>query len=219
MTAPTSSPERTKLAFVDCETTGLDPDRHEIWELAVIESGDGAEWVFNLPVDLARADPMGLRIGRYYERQLMDLPAWKGPVSGACAGSVDEMAAVVALLLDGAHLVGAVPSFDAAFLGRWLRAHAQAPTWHYHLIDVEALVAGFIAGRDGPGYPAPEEARPPWDSEQLSELVGVGPDRFDRHTALGDARWAKAIYDAVMGARPYEPEDVEVVGGARQHAT
>jgi hypothetical protein len=26
----------------------------------------------------------------------------------------------------------------------------------------------------------------------------VNPDDFDRHTALSDARWAKAIYDAVM---------------------
>lgn len=26
----------TVLAFVDTETTGLDPDRHEIWEVALI---------------------------------------------------------------------------------------------------------------------------------------------------------------------------------------
>lgn len=25
------------------------------------------------------------------------------------------------------------------------------------------------------------------------------PVVFDRHTALGDSRWAKAIYEAVMG--------------------
>lgn len=26
----------TQLAFVDTETLGLDPDRHEVWEIAVI---------------------------------------------------------------------------------------------------------------------------------------------------------------------------------------
>lgn len=29
--------------------------------------------------------------------------------------------------------------------------------------------------------------------------VGVDPDRFEKHTAIGDARWAKACYEAVMG--------------------
>jgi hypothetical protein len=28
--------------------------------------------------------------------------------------------------------------------------------------------------------------------------MGVDPALFDRHTAMGGARWAKAIYDAVM---------------------
>ena len=45
-----------------------------------------------------------------------------------------------------------------------------------------------------------ERATPPWDSDALSRAVGVNPDDFDRHTALGDARWAKAMYEAVMGA-------------------
>ncbi len=41
-------------------------------------------------------------------------------------------------------------------------------------------------------------AIPPWDSNKLSLAVGVDPDDFDRHTALGDARWAKAIYERVI---------------------
>lgn len=40
---------------------------------------------------------------------------------------------------------------------------------------------------------------PPWDSEAVSRAVGVNPDDFERHTAMGDVRWAMAIYDAVMG--------------------
>ena len=36
-------------------------------------------------------------------------------------------------------------------------------------------------------------------SNQLSLAVGVDPDDYDRHTALGDCRWAKAIYQAVIG--------------------
>lgn len=38
----------------------------------------------------------------------------------------------------------------------------------------------------------------PWDSDNLSRMVGVDPDRFDRHTAMGDALWTQAIYDRIV---------------------
>jgi hypothetical protein len=206
--------------FVDCETTGLDPDRHEIWELAIISNDD--EWVWQLPVDLSRADPTGLRIGRFYERRAqvdsmgavaaLHRVAYPRADGWSKLSVVRDTAQSVAFLLDGHHMVGAVPSFDAAFLSRWLRAHGQAPTWSYHLIDVEALAAGYIVGQftaiqevgknpesDGPTQEEAMSAIPPWDSEELSRAVGVDPDDIDRHTALGDARWAKHLYEAVLG--------------------
>lgn len=212
----------TALAFVDVETTGLDPARHDIWELAII-TDEGKEWEFHLPVDLARADPTGLRVGRFYERRNALGPPWCHAVATASRWRVDHaekkaagkdekwltdqprsMAETVARLLDGAHMVGAVPSFDAAFLTRWLNAQGQAATWHYHLVDVEALAAGWLATG---ARVSPDEAQgadmsivhPPWNSNDLSRAVGVEPADYDRHTALGDARWAKAIYEAVMG--------------------
>lgn len=189
------------VIFCDTETTGLDPDRHEIWELALITE-EGREYCWQLPVDLARADPTGLRVGRFYERRRaisglshvqslhrVMYPAREGQELkwDAVGLPVAYTAETVALMLDGCHIVGAVPSFDAAFLTRWLNAHGQAATWHYHLVDVEALAAGRLG------------AEPPWNSEDLSRGVGVDPEQFDRHTALGDARWARAIYEAVLG--------------------
>lgn len=185
------------LAFVDTETTGLDPSRHEVWELAIIV--DGKEYQWQLPVDLTRADPTGLRIGRFYERRSAIAPTgsvgrqhrvmWPSSEKWESVGlPVSDTAETVARLLDGRHMVGAVPSFDAAFLTRWLNAHGQAATWHYHLVDVEALAAGR------------GQWEPPWNSNDLSSSVGVDPEQFDRHTALGDARWAKAIYEAVLAA-------------------
>ncbi len=41
------------LAFVDTECTGLDPDRHEIWEVGLIVDDEEHSWF--LPVDLAKA--------------------------------------------------------------------------------------------------------------------------------------------------------------------
>jgi DNA polymerase III epsilon subunit-like protein len=168
----------SEVVFVDCETTGLDPDRHEIWEVALIYAETERSWF--LPVDLRRADPNALRVGRYYDRHPN--------------GSDDPAAAAyqIARFLDGNHLVGAVPSFDAVFLQRFLNRHGEAATWHYHLIDVEALAVGWLYGHGDP-----MTGILPWSSDLVSRGVGVDPDDFDRHTALGDARWAKAIYEAV----------------------
>ncbi len=105
-------------------------------------------------------------------------------------------------LTRGAHLVGAVPNFDADVLGTRMRANGICPSWHYHLIDVEALMVGWIYGGVGSGrdtgLPTEILARLPWKSDDLAHAVGVEIREQDRHTALGDARWARDIYDAVM---------------------
>ena len=92
-------------------------------------------------------------------------------------------------LLDGATIVGAVPDFDARHLTRWLRANGQAATWHYHLVDVETLAAGAL------------RKPPPWNFDELLATYGLTYDEDARHTALGDARMVRDLYDAVL-ARP-----------------
>jgi len=206
----------TRLCFLDTETTGLEPDRHEVYEIGlIVRDGDSRmdpEWRWWLPVNLARADPNALRVGRFFERRPPQSRIWDGALQWApdISGKIEQadvrdVAASVMELTAGAHLGGAVPSFDAAFLSRLLRAHGCCPAWNYHLVDVEALAAGYLAGKAKADHLLGEVAeegidlaRPPWDSSKLSAAVDVDPGKFDRHTALGDARWARAIYDAVM---------------------
>lgn len=166
----------TAIAFVDTETTGLDPDQHQIWEVGMVLRSDSgrSEHSWQLPVDLGRADAVGLRIGRFHDRRILEVT------------EVGEFVDEFCYLTRGVHLAGAVISFDEERLRRLARANGACPEWHYHLVDVEALAAGKIG------------AAPPWDSTALSFDVGVNPDLFDRHTALGDALWAEAIYDAVL---------------------
>ena len=194
------------VVVVDTETTGLDPRQHEVYEIALIEA-DGTENRWWIEPDLARADPTALRIGHYYERA--PLAVWGGKAwrrkredNGWESTRPEEVAASVANRVFGKHLIGAVPSFDAAFLEVFLRRHKQSPAWHYHLIDVEALAVGYLAGRmavSGDSIePHAEAIGPPWDSSELTERLGIKVSDEDKHTALGDARWAKAIYDAVM---------------------
>lgn len=182
-------PTDVPLAFVDTETTGLDPERHEIWEVGLIlRQPDLAETVYEwqLPVDVGRADPIALNIGHFYERYTLDNEhpdLWKPTVREELLRS---FAAEFARLTAGAHLVGAVVSFDAQRLDRLLRRYGACPTWHYHLVDVEALAAGRL------------RRPPPWKSDDLSDLVGVATDAYAKHEALGDAYWARDLYDATL---------------------
>ena len=207
----------TPILFIDTETTGVHP-RRKVWEIAMIRRDENGEkeTVFFVEVDLSDADPFGLNIGRFYERHPEGRRiSGRTPTSFTPglpplpAASQEWAAREVARVTHGAHLVGAVPNFDAETLAPLLREHRLIPAWHYHLIDVEALAVGYVSGVAARaideakmrGEAAPNidwsKSAPPWNSNDLSRAVGVDPEQFDRHTALGDAKWARAIYDAV----------------------
>ena len=185
----------TPLCFIDTETTGVHPDRR-VWEVAIIRRDDGGqrEVSFFVDVDLSGADPFGLKIGGFYERH---------PFFGNSSETVLTEAAAaheVESWTRGAHLVGAAPAFDAGCLDPMLRRHQLIPAWHYHLIDVEAMAVGWISGRALMGVG--NAIGPPWKSDVLSLACGVNPPSDgERHTALGDARWAMRWYDAMGGQR------------------
>lgn len=192
MTVPDNPGSRDGVCFVDTETTGLDPDRHQIWEVGLILPNDD-EYHWYLPVDLGTADPFALDIGRFHERHPH---GYRSPTEGGLT-DLDQFSEEFASLTYKLHMAGAVISFDDLRLAKLLRAHGQQPGWHYHVIDVEALAAGYLAAGYSDAGPGPH--RPPWNSDELSQCLGVHPDQFERHTALGDSRWARAIYHKVLG--------------------
>lgn len=157
-------------------------------------------------VDLTTAEPMGLKVGRFYERH----PAYsqKG-LSLVDSGNVIyaeewEIAEHVERFTRGAHIVGAVPNFDTECLAAMLRRHRLAPAWHYHLIDIENLAIGYlwrkVAENVEAGYNDSIVPPLPWDSNEISRAVGVEPPgEGERHTAMGDARWAMRVYDKITG--------------------
>lgn len=201
------------LCFVDCETTGLHPDR-EAWEIAMIRrepTGEEFEASFFVDVELDKADLIGLNIGRFFERHPRgrNLSGRQAdtPVPGnSWTGFTDGYFAAEAILrfTHGAHLVGAVPNFDAETFAVLLRRHGLRPTWHYHLVDVEALAVGYLHGIEQMGYENDGFRLPglPWNSDQIGEMVGVPalPEEL-RHTAMGDTYWARAVWDAITEPR------------------
>lgn len=201
------------LCFIDTETDGVHPGRKP-WEIALIRRDpDGTErtsWFF-VDINLRTADPFGLKVGRFYDRHPVGI--WLSTpveVGEKCPnfrtdGVTDtwQAAQTVARMTHGAHIVGAVPNFDTEILATLLREHGLCPSWHYHLIDVENLAVGYLLAQHTEGAVGDEVrdlASPPWKSDELMAAIGVEPATEDeRHTALGDARWAMRAYDAVMG--------------------
>lgn len=197
---------RTPLLILDCETTGVEPDRHTIWEIAwcaAIHDSIAKTLRFTAarrfsvqltPAEMMRADPAALEVGhyatRYPEGGGIDPVNVKAQLGASLYdlghhGDFDDVETV-----PWPHLVGAVPSFDHAMLCmNWLGwPRFGEGLYHYHLVDVEALAAGNI------GY------APPWDSDILSETLGITPPaECGRHTAIGDVIWAAELYAAVYG--------------------
>jgi hypothetical protein len=195
----------TPICFVDTETDGVHPGRKP-WEIALIRRDENGEQElsFFVEIDLSTADPFGLKIGGFYDRHPVGRWLSKAIVGTECPTpnmanglySPQDAARLVTRMTHGAHLVGAVPNFDTEVFDKLLRAHGLAPSWHYHLIDVEALAVGYVMALKPDESPGIEL---PWKSTALMEAIGVEtPPEEERHTALGDARWAMAAYDAVM---------------------
>lgn len=198
------------IVFLDTETLGLDHDA-PIWEFAAIRrQASGTEtslhifiehepepWLSEMPARFA-AD--------YRDRYNLvdDIPVYT---------EYDAAEMIVDFLHDDEqppHIVGAVPDFDTTRLTRLLVRNEFAGVtrcerialacqtmphrlpWHYHLIDVENLAVGYLSALG-------QLIDPPYKSDTLSAALGVDPEQFDRHTAMGDVLWVRAQYDAIMG--------------------
>jgi DNA polymerase III epsilon subunit-like protein len=176
-----------ELVFVDTETTGLDSSRHELFELALIRRKPGHEdeeqaWWFP-PLDLSTADPNALIFNNYYERRACAKRS--GP--DAEWVSRDEYVSEIHYLaraLHGQTLAGANPHFDAGFLRAMMLKAQTVPTWHHRLIDVESMAIPILG------------LEKPMGVSDLAEKLEI--EIKDRHTALGDCRAHRDIYDKLI---------------------
>lgn len=188
------------LAFVDTETTSLQANRRA-WEVAILRreydpdgtpASEKTTWIIIEDLDLSYADPTALRIGRFYDRHpAYNRKALPDLVDGRSPEVLSEWRAskVIEHATRGAVIVGVNPTFDVITLERMLTRHKLAPAWHYSPVDVKSMAIAH-------------GGRPGMKSDDLSRLVGVEPPTVGRHTALGDAMWARDLYDALATRLP-----------------
>lgn len=191
--------------IADTETTGLDPDRHEIWEIGALLRDGGGEHLWRMKPDLKAADPQALAVGRYYKRTAGMLSS-SFPATWDLADPAQQdqtpywsdprlIASKVAPLLDDATIVAANPTFDAGFLTAFLRYHGEAPAWHYRLRDIGSMAWAWLQAHHLPHHlPTPAIDA---STDDLARAMGIEPEDFERHSALGDCRLVAAMLDVI----------------------
>lgn len=165
----------SELVFLDLETTGLNPTRHQVWEAAYAVGVDGDVQTSFLPHGLENADPAALHFNNYVVRAAqtqMDMSKalmFEGAFKAA---------------LQGATVVAANPAFDMAFLfARW----GEAP-WHYRLLDIEAYAMPLL------GYDRPQGL-----NTIVKDLRERGHEIYTPdHTARADVLCLRDCYKALV---------------------
>lgn len=181
-----------KLIFLDTETTGLDPDIHEVWEVGCIvrnyyediqSQDEELQWFLPL-FNFQHADPFALEIGKFWDRY-----KWPDPQAYNDT-EMGEWCRMFMQLTKGAYIVGAVPNFDIERLDRLCHRYGYRLFNHYHLVDVEAICAGYL------------KIQPPWKSDEIFQKLGINTESEEyvqgKHTALGDARVVRDVYDRIF---------------------
>lgn len=190
-----------KIVFVDTETTGLNSHRHHVWEVAAIVRRPGmpdVEYLWQIRPDLTTANAKALEVGRYEERfRVAD--DWDACALSPTRGTrfnldLDEALADIRDTLDGAVLVANNAAFDDRHLAALLRRTNLERSWHYRPVCVVAMAAGRLHATQ----PSHQALARPWRAVELGEALGVpAPTPEAAHTALGDARWVRAMWDAI----------------------
>lgn len=199
------------IVFLDTETTGLarlGPDAAEIWDIAakrIDPDGTTSVWQAYVRHDLDKAKQLPDVFRADHDARYRDaialgpdgLALWVADVFAVPAGTPYRLKP---------HVIGAVPDFDLTILERTLDVHGNDVPWHHHITDVETLALGYLRGYDDAMRHCGQRSRPdllpsgpPWDSDAISTALGINPDHYARHTALGDVLWAEAIHAKVTG--------------------
>lgn len=169
------------LVAVDLETSGLDPEVHEIIEVGMVfwvnVQNSKLRYIkpvtFSLEFNEKKADPKALEVNGWGVRE------FPKPFSKL------EAAVVLSEVLDDAHMIIKNPVFDASFLKQWFKNTGyNQPKWHHRMVDIGSLVQGRFRLRD------------PMNTEAVVQTTGI--ELPDRHTALADAKWNWDVFHYIM---------------------
>lgn len=168
------------LAFIDIETTGLNPIKHEIIEIGCVITTSLLEVIeeFELkikPEHIEDADPVSLKISHY------DVTLWKK------AYTLQKALKILSEKVKDCIMVGHNVAFDSGFLEHAYGETGVINSMHYHKLDTISIAWAKL------------HREPDLEHFSLRELcVRFGIKNADAHTGLGDARATFELYKKLM---------------------
>jgi DNA polymerase-3 subunit epsilon len=165
------------IAFIDTETTGLDPSRAEVIEFAAVKvSEDGTEEVFHTlvcPQRIDDADVRALEINGYARH----------PERWDTAPTMAEVGPQILAFLKGTVICGHNVAFDEAMLNANLAKAGAKGRIPYHKVDTVTLAYEHLV---------------PLGLERLSLdsiRAFLGWSKVGSHTAMKDAEDVQRLYN------------------------
>lgn len=180
--------KNAKLAFIDLETTGTNPQKHEIIEIGCVlakqEPGPGGKSTikkleeFDIKVKPKRiedAEPGALRVNRYSESEWL------------FAVELEEALKTLNEKVKDAIIIAQNVSFDWAFLAKALHESGMKEEMNYHKWDLASVAFGALKDDD---------SLQKFTMRSLCEHFGVVNE--NAHTALSDARASYEVYKKIL---------------------
>lgn len=169
-----------KLVFIDLETTGVDPEKHEIIEIAwILVDGQSfevlSEFVAKVkPEHPETANPKALEITGYSEEE------WGN------AGLLKEALGKIIQLAPQGMLVGWNIYFDWSFLEKGFKKFNFVSQFDYHMIDVMVIAYSKL------------HSKPEIRELGLKKIATYFGIEFQEHHALEDIRATYQIFKKLM---------------------
>lgn len=182
--------KKYRLAFIDTETTGLNPDKHEIIELACViadqieRPGRGPELKFVeefeikiKPTHIENAEPEALRINGYNEAD------WLFAVD--LKNAMEHLSTKAQSAIMVAHNL----TFDNGFIERAFETTGVKNLLHFQKLDSLSIAFARF-------YDKPELDK--YSLRALCEYFGIKNEKA--HTALADTQALFQVYKRMMNA-------------------
>ena len=180
--------KKQNLAFVDTETTGLNPDEHEILSIGIVLVSqnwpDDGKPNFEIideveikikPEHIENADPVALRVNKY------------DPADWVFAYTLNEGMKIFAEKTKDAIMVSHNLAFDYGFVDKEFRKTGIENKMHYHKLDTISIAFAKLHG---------DKNIDKFSLRNLTEHFGIL--NKNAHTALADTRATFELYKKLM---------------------
>ena len=189
-----------QLIFLDTETTGLNPEKHRILEIAykVIDSLTGRvvvsyESLIAQPLEVwAAADPDSLLINGFQWEQIL-----QGKREEVVACEIANDLNHLGLGQKGGVFICQNPSFDRAFFLQLINADLQEDFgWPYHWLDLASMYWAVRLREDHTVAKVLKERS--LSKNSIAEHYGITPEQ-EPHRAMNGVKHLIACYEAIFG--------------------